>query len=103
MGSNLANDAEDVGPEVPLVLYSEHVSGNAEGLTGETGRDEIHASTPGSPVECGNIIPDGSLVKASILYACDEHLDAVFIAFHVTRCSDSRSLQSEGEATNSGT
>ena len=58
-GTNLANDSPEVGPKITLVGGSPSLPGDAVGLAGDTAKDEIHASTPGSPVEVTQVVPDG--------------------------------------------
>jgi hypothetical protein len=47
-------------------------SRDAVRLTGEAGSDDIHASTPGSPVECVNIVPDWEGLKDSVVLSLHE-------------------------------
>jgi hypothetical protein len=57
-GSYLAKHPEEVGPKITLIGGSASLPGDAVGLAGDTAKDEIHASTPGSPVEALEVIPD---------------------------------------------
>jgi hypothetical protein len=46
LGSNVPNDAPDVGPEPARVRRAEALARVTRGLAGEAGRDEIHAAAP---------------------------------------------------------
>lgn len=50
-GSNFPNDALDVGPEPALVFDAELLTGRAERLTGEAGRNEVNHSRKGRRIE----------------------------------------------------
>jgi hypothetical protein len=47
----LADDAGDVGPEVPRVVRAESLAGHGEGLAGVAANEAIHDATPRSAVE----------------------------------------------------
>lgn len=49
--SAVAEDAQDLGPQVALVIRSAARSGDAERLAWVSANDEIHCATPGSSVE----------------------------------------------------
>jgi hypothetical protein len=51
VGSNFAQALDDVRPDPSLVLDAVAFAGGAPGLTRESSRDAIHASTPASAVE----------------------------------------------------
>jgi hypothetical protein len=53
-------------------------------LAGETGRDDIHASTPGSPVEGLDIVPDGSVIEVAVSDSGLEDSLAVPVPLDVT-------------------
>lgn len=56
----LDDDAPDVRPEVPRVAGAEALSGVRERLARVARREDVHASTPASAVECGKVVPDRS-------------------------------------------
>jgi len=58
LGVDLANDPIDLGPEVSRISGASSVSGQAEGLAGITGRDEMNAAAPRAAVEGSQIVPD---------------------------------------------
>jgi hypothetical protein len=49
-------------PEVSAIVVGLSLPGCAEGLAGESRREEIHASTPASAVEGSKVVPDRSLM-----------------------------------------
>tara|TARA_R110000824_G_scaffold42788_2_gene125540 strand:+ start:2622 stop:2978 length:357 start_codon:yes stop_codon:yes gene_type:complete len=81
-GSNFANDPNRLGPHVSLIVCGLLLTGNGEGLTWEARRDDIHASTPGSPVEGLHIVPDWEVLKESISLSLLEGFDAVGLALN---------------------
>ncbi len=58
-GTDLLDDTVRLGPKVALIIGAESLPGETEGLAGEAGRDDLHASTPGLAIKRSNIIPDG--------------------------------------------
>lgn len=59
-GSDLADDAGDLGPEVARVILAPAVPGKTEGLAGITGSDDMNAAAPRAAVEGSQIVPDRS-------------------------------------------
>ena len=53
-----ADDAGDVGPEVPRVVSATALSGRAEGLAGVSGEDGVEGAAEGASVEAAQIGPD---------------------------------------------
>jgi hypothetical protein len=53
VGSNFAKAVDDRGPDPALVLDAVALARRAPRLTGEAGRDDVHASTPASAIEGG--------------------------------------------------
>ena len=66
-------------------------------LAWESSRDEIHASTPGSPVETFDVVPDGSIVEESVPLTLLDDLLAVFVPLDVADGGGIESGQSEAE------
>jgi hypothetical protein len=58
VGSHLAKDSGNVGPEVPGIVPSESFSGDAERGTREARSNAIHDATPLSTVEGAKVVPD---------------------------------------------
>ena len=81
--SYLVNDASGVGPEVAVVLIPKPFACATPRLAREARSDNIHASTPGSPVEYSGIVPDGSIVKESVSDPGLEDLDRVGGVFDI--------------------
>jgi hypothetical protein len=57
-GSNFAKDSRRGGPAVARIVSAAALPGDAEGLAGEAGSNDIHAVTPGSSVEGAAVVPD---------------------------------------------
>lgn len=82
-GSALADDAFDVGPEVPRVIVTATLSGLAEGLAREARSDDIHDATPRSAVEGMHVIPDRRAIQGAIFHARDQDRGGSEFMFNV--------------------
>lgn len=69
----VVQDASDFGPEVSLVLVSESLACDGEGLAGVSACDEIHAATPCSSVEGSQVRPDRSRIQGRVFHPSHEH------------------------------
>ena len=81
-------------PEPSGVFGAEASAGDADGGTGETGSDNIHASTPGSPVEGDKVGVDGGRVEAPIRHSGSQYFPAELVTFDT---ADVLILITEGE------
>ena len=72
VGSNLAKDSCDVGPEPALILKSALIACHREGLTGESGSDEMNAATPRSAIEGDKVTPDRRRTKDPFVHSRDQ-------------------------------
>lgn len=63
-GSNLAHDANDVGPDPALVFEPPALAGDAVWLTGEAGSDAIHSAAPRPAVKREQVRPDRRRIQA---------------------------------------
>ncbi|KKM98043.1 hypothetical protein LCGC14_1162030 [marine sediment metagenome] len=91
---DLSNNAKGVWPEVSLVIRAELLSGHAEGLTRKPRRDDIHASSPGLPVEGPDVIPDRGVIEELVCDSGFDDLDAVGVSLDVA--DDSMSEEPAG-------
>ena len=57
-GADLVDDAGDVGPEVARIRLAPSLAGEAEGLAGITGSDEMNAAAERAAVEGSKVVPD---------------------------------------------
>ena len=57
-GLALADDAGDLGPEVPGVIGTTALTGRAEGLAGISGEADVEDPAEGSGIEAAEVIPD---------------------------------------------
>ena len=79
-GPNLANDPDHLFPQsAPGPGYTCAFSCTADVLTRKPPSDDIHASTPRSPVECAHVVPDRECGQATIVLSGEEHAAGVFI------------------------
>lgn len=78
-GSNLGDDAGDVGPEMAFVIGAPALSGGAERLAGVSGEDCVDAASPLGSVEGGDVIPDRGRGEVSGPLRGDEGLTGVLL------------------------
>ena len=71
-GAAFADDACDLGPEVPGVVGTAALSGSAEGLAWISGEDNIEGTAEGPGIETAEIIPDRGWGEVSRALGSDE-------------------------------
>lgn len=77
-GSNFANHAHEFQPKSRLLaLDARSTAGRADVLARESARNNIHSSSPRSPVEGADVIPDGKRWQDSVVLPFDEDLAAI--------------------------
>jgi hypothetical protein len=81
-GSNVANAANRIGPEVPLVVDSKPLPCLAERLARESRSDDIHDSSPRLSIEGSDVSPDGERLKAPIILSLHKNPLTVGIDFN---------------------
>ena len=87
--SNFANDSHELKKEsASFPFESRPPAGDTDILARESTSDDIHASSPGSPVECRDVPPDRGIVKQAVSHSCLEDFDAVVVPFDVTDRSE---------------
>ena len=101
-GSNFANDPNRLRPHIALIVCGLHGSCRGEGLTWESRRYDIHASTPGSPVEGLHIVPDWEVLKESVSLSLLEGFDAVRLALNGADCAPSEELGAKEASASAG-
>ena len=57
-GAAFADDACDLGPEVPGVVGTAALSSGTERLAGVTGKDDVECTAEGSGIKAAQIVPD---------------------------------------------
>ena len=70
--AGLVDDPLDLGPEVPGIGLAPPLSGEAEGLAGITGSEEMKAIAPRAAVEGSQIVPDRCLIQGLVRHPCHE-------------------------------
>ena len=58
LGATLADDASDVGPQVPGIIGTSAFSSDAEGLAGISGEDDVESPAEDLGIEAAEIIPN---------------------------------------------
>jgi hypothetical protein len=67
-GAHLVDDPLDFGPEVAGIGLAAPLSGEAEGLAGITGREDINAATPRSAVKGSQIVPHRCAIQGRVFH-----------------------------------
>lgn len=83
VGSNVAKDPLDAGPEPSLVVETQLLTGHTEGLTGESGSDAMNLATPRSAVKVVKVVPDRRLTKDPFFHSRDQISDDKRFPLHV--------------------
>ncbi len=96
---DLVDDANGVGPAVAKVRCGSPMAGNAERLAGKPGGNDIDSTTPRSPVECSNVVPDGEAVEHSVSLPLEQNLLAVFVDFDGANGSPAKQSACEKSAS----
>jgi hypothetical protein len=103
-GGDFADDPGDLGPEVAGVIFPEAVPGQAEGLAGITGRDEMNAAAPSSAVEGSQIVPYRSRSQGRVCHPRHERGRGETVSLDITHSSVSGlcEVQAEIKASDTG-
>lgn len=84
---HFADDPGDLGPEVSGIVGTAPISGEAEGLAGITGRDDMNAAAPRSAVERSQIVPDRCRSQCLVFHPGHERGRRVGFPLDVTHSS----------------
>jgi len=68
LGTDLADDAGDVRPEVARVGGAQLPAGDGERLARIARSDDVHRATPECAVEAGEVVPDRRRMKARVFH-----------------------------------
>lgn len=102
---DLADDAGDMGPEVPRVVRAATLSRDGERLARIARSDDVHRAAPRAAVEGSNVVPDNSPIQGRVFHPRHESGCGVGFPFDMAHSSISR--QGDGEpkvdATGAGT
>jgi hypothetical protein len=94
--SNLANDPGHLLPEsASLTFDSGTFSAGGDVLAREAASDDVHESTPRSPVEGLHIVPDREGWQRSVVLSGHEHAPAVFFDFDGADCPPPEKMASK--------
>jgi hypothetical protein len=78
---DFADDAGNIGPQVPLVVGSLALPGMAEWLAGIPGEDGVDCPSERSSVERGNVVPYRSRGEVSGALGGDEDAAGILLPF----------------------
>jgi hypothetical protein len=93
--SYFTNDPDGIGPEVSLVCAPFSLSGNTEGLAGESPRDDLDSPAPRPTVESSDVSPNRRGRENPVLHSGFEDPDAVGVDFDVADGSPSEQVTRE--------
>ena len=104
-GSHLANDSQDLGPEVALIFFSSPLTCDGEGLARIAGSDDIHSATPRSAIEGSQIRVNRSGLNRPFLHASRQDFADRVLPLHETDRASAwkRQSDSEVESADAGT
>ena len=102
--ADLGDDPRDLGPEVARVFLAFPVAGEAEGLAGVAGSDDMNAAAPRSAVEGSQIVPDRSRSHGLVRHPRHENGRGETVSLDMTHSSVSgfREVQAKVEASDTG-
>ena len=93
---NLADDPGDMRPEVAGILGAPALARDGERLARIARSDDVHRAAPRAAVECGNVVPDNSLIQGRVRHP--RHESGRSICFPLDMAHSAISGQGEGEA-----
>ena len=67
-GIEFLGDSPDVRPEVAGIVFALAPAGEAEGLAGISGSEDMNLSAPRRAVEGGNVIPDRCFIQGLVVH-----------------------------------
>lgn len=71
-GVCFAEDAGNIGPQVPFVVFSLSLPCGAEWLARISGKHDVDAPAIGPPVKAGDVVPDRRGPEHAASLSCDE-------------------------------
>lgn len=103
-GTDLPDDAGNLGPEVSRVGLPAPAAAQGEGLAGIAGRDEMKAATPRAAVEGSQIVPDRSRSQGRVCHPRHESGRGETVSLDMTHSSVSGlcDVKAEIEASDTG-
>jgi hypothetical protein len=96
-GLNVANDADNLRPDVAVVALAELLPGDAKRLTGESRSNEIHDSTPRASIEGSEVTPERSRIQGALFHTRRQDRGGIGFPLHVTDDAGGRLGESNAE------
>lgn len=90
-----ANDAGDMGPEVPRVVRAPAFACDGERLARIARSDDVHRAAPWAAVEGSNVVPDRCRIQGRLFHPC--HEDGRGVGFPFDMAHSSISGHGDGE------
>ena len=84
---DLANDAGDMGPEVPRVVRAPAFARDGERLARIARSDDVHRAAPWAAVEGSNVVPDRCRIQGRLFHPCHENGRGVGFPFDMAHSS----------------
>lgn len=83
--SHLANHARDFWPEPSAVGLRCPFTGDRDRLTGEAGRDQIHAAAKRLAIKGREVVPDRRAIQGRVFHPCHEGGRGESVPFNETQ------------------
>ena len=96
-GSQVSDDPFGHRPQVTSIVKTALLSRTRERLAGETGSDEVHASSERASVEGVEVRPDRSAIQGRVFHPCHESGRCVGVPLNVSHGSGVDAGESQGE------
>lgn len=100
-GADLADDPGDFWPEVPGVVLAATHTGEAEGLAGIAGRDEMNSAAPRPAFKGSQIVPYNSRSQGRVRHPCHESGRGETVSLDITHGSISGLCEMKAEVQSS--
>lgn len=97
-----ANDAGDMGPEVPRVVRAPALARDGERLARIARSDDVHRAAPRAAVETGNVVPDRRVIQGRVFHPRHEDGRGVGIPLDVTHSAITGACEVQPEVEPAG-
>ena len=93
---DFADDPLDLRPKMPRIVFAAALAGQAEGLAGITGREDMNAVAPRLAIEGSEVAPDRRLIQGLVFHP--GHESGRSVGFPLDETNSSISGFGDGQA-----
>jgi hypothetical protein len=97
-----ADNSRDLRPQMPWVVRTAPPSGDGEWLARIASKEDVHAITPASAVEGGNVVPDRSPIQGRVFHPGHEDGRSIGFPLDVTHTAVSADCEVQREIESGG-